>query len=103
MRTLDPIAARMGVALPAVVLGARVLESTFGRPTCFGRACVGPGSAGFLEITLVVMGLGFVSALRTGLRGPRRWMGAVGVALVASLFFAPSFALEVPALRALWP
>ena len=101
----DPAAviARMGVIFPAVALGARVLESNFGRPTCFGRYCIGRGSAGYNELLFALLALGLASALRTGIAGPGRWRGLVGIALVAVAFLAPSFALRFEAIERLWP
>lgn len=103
MKSLPAILARMGFAFPAIALGARVLESNFGRPTCFGRACIGRGSSGYNEIMLTLLALGFLAALRTGIAGPSRLLGLVGIALTGVTFLAPAFALEIPALSRLWP
>ena len=100
---LAAVASRMAVAFPGVALGARVLESNFGRPTCFGRYCIGRGSAGYNEIMLTLLFLGFVAAVRTGIAGPGRWRGLLGIALVATAFLAPSFALRTEAIERLWP
>ena len=96
-----------GVGLSAVMvgasLGARVLESNFGRPTCYGRACIGRGSAGYNEIMLTLLLVGFAAALRTGIAGPGRWRGLIGIALVAVSLFAQSFQLRFAAIERLWP
>lgn len=98
-----PIIGRMGLTLPAIAVGARVLESNFGRPSCSGRFCSGPGSTGYNEILFVLVGLGAIAAVRSIFVGPSRIAGAVGLFLALAAFLAPAFAFEIPALARLWP
>ena len=103
MKDVPAVAARMGLALPMIAMGARVLESTFGRPTCFGRYCIGRGATGYHEILFALIAIGALAAFRTACAGPSRWMGIVGFVLASAALFASPFALEFPALRNLWP